>query len=313
MNWWEEQKGILVRENKRLEDYKLLKEFSFVRRNENLWLLGVVFIDSEHKFPFYFECKYPNSYPFAPPYIYPKDKSTGWVPGHQFILEGRFCLDIREYNWLSNMSAVNIIESMRILVLASFDKYINKRKKLNVKEGREPTQLEIKTKEIRCLYSRDLNLFNDLYGTFDYFSFKEWEDNRIIIRTDLKDFESFFKSELFNIWDFNIFFSKKGVYIQTNQEIIRLVSFCKTLFDFYDLLQKHAGIKKEILLDQLKKNDSVYVLLVNEYKVPILLIKIDTKKNEIQHYGCYKIDFNKLQDRLPNRNNYKILSHKKLQ
>ena len=315
MNWWEDCKEILVRENIRLKEYKLLKEFAFVIRDNNLWLLGVVFLDSDQKFPFSFECKYPKSYPFAPPYIYPKDKDTGWVAGHQFVLEGRFCLDIREYNWLSSMSAVDIIESMRILVLASFDKYLNKRKKLNVKEGVEPTQLEIKTKEIRCLYSSDSNLFNKSYGVFDYFSFKELEDNRIIIRPELKDKKdilTYFTSELFNIWDFNIFYSIKGVYILTTQSVIQLVSYYKTLSDFYDLLQKEIAVEKAILLDQLKKNDSEYVLLVNEHKMPVLLLKIDDKKDKIEHFGCYKIDFGKLQDRIPNKDNYALLSQRKV-
>lgn len=315
MKWWERNKELLVREKKRLDAYCSGNDFSFEILEEHLWLKGNIYLDLESKYLFPFECKFPKSYPYAPPTIYPEDRKSRWVEGHQFVSDGRFCLDIRENNWKSSYSSVEIIESMRILVYASIDKYINKKEKLDVNEGIEPTRFELLTDEVRCLYASDLTPFNTSVGIFNYFEFKELGDNRIIITPELKGDDpilSFLKSEYFSIWDLNAFFTKKGVFLNLNQSLIESLSKCKKLEEFFTFLKDNSIIEKQEIEELFTKNKSEYILFTNENNKPVLLTQLDLKKDSLVYYGCYGIDFNKLQERIPNKIESNTLSTKKV-
>lgn len=317
MEWWEERKDVLVREKTRLDFKYPNNDFQFQIEEGCLWLKGSIQIVEKSEVRIDFECKYPKSYPFAPPYIYPKDKKLDWVPGHQFILNGRFCLDVREHNWDSNFSAVEIIESMITLINARVEKLVKKTEKLNVLEGVEPTLLEIKTEEIRCLYISNSNIFTELLGVFDYFSFKEIGDNRIIITTkynftEINEFANFLNSEFFNIWDLNIVSTKKSIYLKINQSEINNLLLCKSNEELFTLLSVRSVIEKEKLEKQILENKSEYLLLVNEILKPILLIKLSVEKNNIAFYGCYGIDFGKLHERIPYKKEITVLSKSKI-
>lgn len=317
MEWWEERKDVLVREKARLDQKYPNNDFQFKIEEGYLWLKGSIQIVEGAECKFDFECRYPKSYPFAPPYIYPKDRKTHWVPWHQFILNGRFCLDIREHNWDSNFSAVEIIESMHTLINARVEKIEKKTDKLNVLEGVEPTLFEIKTEEIRCLYIINSNIFTEQIGIFDYFSFKEIGDNRIVITTkynfaDINEISLFLNSEFFNIWEFNIVSTKKGIYLKLNQSVVDNILMCKSNEDLYTLLSDRDIVEKEKFEAIIVENKSEYLLLVNEVLKPILIIKLSSEKSNISFYGCYGIDFGKLHERIPNKKEIMLLSKSKI-
>ncbi len=319
MRWWENKKDILVREKKRLDAFFIDNDFIYEVIEDNLWLKGTILIEGISSFKFQFECEYPKSYPFAPPKIYPKDKSVGWVPGHQFTLNGRFCLDIREYNWSSSMTAVEIIESMRVLILASFDKYLTKGKKLGVEEGVEPTQLELKTKEVKCVYDLNSTSFISENKHFEYFEFADINDGRVIIPPEIigesgdERLKSIMDSNFFKIWGFNILINKKkGIQLTLNQSLIEEIVFCEKLVDFQLFLENKDVITKSDLEDIISEEKCTYVLLLNEDLSPTLFVNFNLEKGSINYYGCYGVDFGKLQNRLPKRHKAHLVSEKKV-
>lgn len=311
MQWWEERKDVLVREKTRLDKKYPLNDFQFEIEDDHLWLKGSVHIEKELEFHFPFELKYPKSYPFAPPFIYPKDKSSYWVLGHQFVLNGRFCLDIREHNWDSNFSGVDIIESMSTLIHASVDKYVKKTDKLNVLEGVEPTLLETKTKERICLYSSIARPFADNFGVFKYFTLNELFDNRIILLPDLA-FKDILATEFFNIWDMDIFSAKKGIYLKVEKSVINEILKCKKIDELYSCFETNNIIEKQNFELSITENDSSYLLLINELFKPIVLIKLNKTESDINFYGFYEIDFDKIFERIPNIAEKTLLSKAKI-
>jgi len=311
MEWWEERKDVLVRERTRLDKKYPNNDFLFEIEDGYLWLKGSVRIVEEVDFKMDFECKYPKSYPFAPPYIYPKDKTTGWVPQHQFILNGRFCLDIREHNWDSNFSAVEIIESMATLIHARIDEYVNKTERLNVLEGVEPTLLEKKTKEKICLYSSISNPFLDKLGIFKYFTLNELYDNRIILLPDLA-MKDILATEFFNIWDMDIFSAKKGIYLKIEKIVINLILNCKKLDELYTCFETNNIIEKQVIELAISETKSSYLLLIDELLQPIVLIKFNECEHDLTFYGFYEIDFEKIFKRIPNVAEMYLLSKAKV-
>ncbi|MCE5346024.1 MAG: ThiF family adenylyltransferase [Bacteroidales bacterium] len=311
MYWWEERKDVLVREKTRLDKKYPLNDFQFEIEDGYLWLKGTIHIEKKLDFHFPFELKYPKSYPFAPPFIYPKDKSSDWVPGHQFILNGRFCLDIREHNWDPNFSGVDIIESMATLINARVDKYLKKTDKLSVLEGVEPTILETKTKDKICLYSSISSPFKNESGVFKYFTLNELFDNRIIILPDL-DFKDILASAFFNIWDMDIFSDKKGIYLKVNLSNINDILGCKKIDELYSCFETTGIIEKQQIETLVTDNESSYILLVDEILKPIVLIKLNKAESDIKFYGLYEIDFEKIFNRIPNKEEKTLLSNCKV-
>ena len=86
MRWWEKRKHLLVREKSRIDEEFPNNDFAFEVRGEELWITGTL-LDF-----FGYECRYPPSYPSDLPDIFPKNRSSKWVPRHQYVKGGRFCL-----------------------------------------------------------------------------------------------------------------------------------------------------------------------------------------------------------------------------
>ena len=114
MPWWENRKHILVREKAKIEEAFPDNNFNFEIRDNHLWITGTLLNFFE------FECRYPKSYPTAIPDIFPKNRSSKWIPKHQYVKEGRFCLNIREKSWSSRLTAANIIKSLETLLVAEY-------------------------------------------------------------------------------------------------------------------------------------------------------------------------------------------------
>lgn len=314
MEWWEERKEILVREKTRLDKQYPENNFQFQIEDGYLWLKGSVRIKEDLGFLFDFDCKYPKSYPFFPPYIYPRDKELGWVRGHQFLLNGRFCLDLRDHNWHSNLSAVDIIESMKTLISASFEKYITKSEKLNVLEGIEPTLLESKTEEIRCLYELGSDTFGQDSGFVYYYKFKDVGDNRIIA---IKYFEIEETDQLLRLINSNLYYVfnqiptfKKIPYFKFSNASIDKLLNCNTNEELFKTFDENTEFKIDFLLKQIDELKNDYLIICNELNVPTVLIKLS--KEKLEFYGCYAIDLTKLFSRLPEDFNHIDLINKKV-
>jgi len=314
MEWWEERKEILVREKTRLDKQYPENNFQFQIEDDYLWLKGSVQIKEDLDFLFDFDCKYPKSYPFFPPYIYPRDKEIGWVRGHQFLLNGRFCLDLREHNWHSNLSAVDIIESMKTLISASFEKYVTKAEKLNVLEGIEPTLLESKAKEIRCLYELGSDTFGQDSGFVYYYNFKDVGDNRIIA---IKYFEIEETDQLLKLINSNLYYAfnqiptfKKIPYFKfSNVSIDKLLS-CNTNEELFKTFDENTEFKTDFFLKQIDELKNEYLIVCKELNIPTVLIKLSNEK--LEFYGCYAIDLSKLFSRIPEDFNHIDLVNKKV-
>ena len=314
MEWWKERKDVLVREKTRLDQKYPNNDFQFQIEDGYLWLKGSVQIIEDSEFKFVFDCKYPKSYPFYPPFIYPRDKQTGWVDGHQFILNGRFCLDLREHNWHSNLSAVDIIESMKTLISASYEKYLTKAEKLNVLEGIEPTLLESKTKEIRCLYELGSDTFVEDSGLVYFYKFKDVGDNRIIA---IKYFEiddtdqllKLIKSKLYYAFNQVPTFNKIPYFKLSSVSIDKLLN-CSTNEELFKTFDENTEFKTDFFLKQIDELKNEYLIVCNELNIPTVLIKLSKKK--LEFYGCYAIDLSKLFSRIPENFNHVDLANKKV-
>ena len=120
-----------------------------------LWLTGTLLNFFE------FECKYPESYPSAPLDVFPKDRSSKWVPKHQYVKGGRFCLDVREKTWNSTMSVVDSIDSLLKLLIAEKIREKQKEDKLIFFEEDEPTIFQKTLNNILCVVPSDIKLPNN--------------------------------------------------------------------------------------------------------------------------------------------------------
>lgn len=310
MRWWEEKKHVLVREKTRIDNQYPGNDFVFEIRNNTLWITGTLL-----NF-FQFECKYPDSYPFAPPDVYPKDRSTEWVPKHQYVKEGRFCLNIREKTWNSTLSAADIIKSLETLLLVEGIRKIKKENKLIVYEEDEPTRLQKKFKKIQCVIPSDIKFPPDKsFGILKYFYLVKKNTCRVVIIAvihDGKDVESSWVKEM---WEAESFSSKnKGLWIRTSLDTIVEILLIPQ-FDKLNQLLADKGIipKEKTLNDFIGKSSYIHLLLFDqEYPGHYFYLECNVEKNKNEPYGTYVMDSKEILDRIPNKENCEILGNRKV-
>lgn len=310
MRWWEERKHLLVREKERIDEAFPKNEFSFEVRGEELWITGTI-LDF-----FEYECKYPLSYPSAPPDIFPKNRSSKWVRKHQYKKEGRFCLDIREKTWCSRLTAADIIKSVQTLLIAEGIREITKSDKLLVYEEPEPTRIDRLLRYKKCVLPSDLSFPEDHnYGRINYVYQWNPETYRLII-TDVFEEENKQESTLAKqIWLEDALRTKyKGLWVRVNKDqFIELI----LMDDAQAILKKineYAVFAETFSVEEYFGKGSQWKFLVftNEYpKLPFLL-EYNSEKQTISKYGTYILDINQLATRMPNKDNYEFLRKKKV-
>lgn len=310
MCWWKERKHVLVREKFRLDGTFPGSNFAFVVRNDVLWITGTLFDFFE------FELKYPKSYPFHLPDIYPKDRTTNWVPKHQYIKEGRFCLNIREKTWNSTLSAAEIIKSLETLLIAEQIRKITKEEKLVVYEEDEPTRLQRKLKQQMCVVPSDIQFPKEVQtGLLKYFYLFRPDTYRIIISGVNHD-EKYFESPLVEkIWGAESFLRmENGIWLRTSLENIAEILLTQDsrklepLFAGKQLLPEGKGLK-----DFMGNVRTLHLLMFDEqYPKYFFYLKTDFEKNNCEPYGTYVMDPGKIFERLPNKGNYEVLRTRKV-
>jgi molybdopterin/thiamine biosynthesis adenylyltransferase/ubiquitin-protein ligase len=306
--WWEEKKHVLVREKNRIDNAFPGNNFVFEVRNRVLWLTGTLFGFFE------FGLKYPQSYPFHPPDIYPKDRTTNWVPKHQYRGEGRFCLDIREKTWNSTLSAADIINSLGTLLIAEKVRKLRKEEKLLVYEEDEPTKLQRKLKQQKCVVPSDIQFSHGVsLGILKYFYLFKTDTFRIII-SGINHDGKYLESPLAEkIWGAESFLRlENGVWLRTSLEnvveILSIQDFSKIepLLVEKQLLPQGKGFKDYI------GDVKFFHLLMFDEKYPkcFFYMKADLEKNTCEPYGTYVMDSEKIFERLPSRGEYETLRRK---
>lgn len=310
MRWWEERKHILVREKTRIESQYSNNNFVFEIRDNSLWVRGTLLNFFE------FECKYPESYPFAPPDIYPKDRSTHWVPKHQYINTGRFCLDIREKTWNSSLSSADIIRSLENLLIAEGIRKIRKEEKLILYEEDEPTKLQKKFKKIMCLIPSDLTFpVNKSIGLLKYFYIIRPDTYRIAIKAivnEERDLESDIAKQ---IWESEAFSrSYKGIWIRTSLENIINILYISDLDKLNKFLADKEILTKEKSLESYTENNPFVHLLMfdKEYPMKYFYLMCNKDKNSNEPYGTYLIDLEDRFNRIPKKEQLDILCKRKV-
>lgn len=310
MRWWETRKHLLVREKARIDEVFPDNDFTFEIRGNELWITGTL-LDF-----FQFECKYPPSYPSAPPDISPKDKSSKWVPGHQYVKEGRFCLDIREKTWCSRLTVANIIESLQILLIAKCIKEITKSDKLPVYEEPEPTRVSRLLRYKMCVLPSDLPFpENQNYGRINYV-YQCKSDTFRLIFTDIFEGESKRESTLAKqIWLEDALRVKyKGLWVRVNSdqffELVVIDDAQEALkrLNSYDILAENFNLEEYFG----KGSHWKFLLFTNEYPGLPFLLDYDREKQGISKYGTYILDISQLVARMPSKENYEFLKKKKV-
>ena len=319
MKWWEDKKHIFAREKLRLNEEWKSNDFEFFINKELLWLSGTLYLPAKVggfiNFPF--ELKYPQNYPFSVPYIYPKGREKKWVGNHQFI-SSAFCLDIRDKTWNSSLSAVDIIKSLKKLLLAALEMIENKTGKLDVYEEVEPTKLDITKRTLRCIVPFPLPLSKDSkLGNFHYFS--PVGDNRIIVNPILpieKPDDDYIKkvieSEYLKIWGLNLLFSKNiGVWIKSSQKHLNSIVFKEDLNTFKEFLnnQQILTIEETHIIFEKDKTEQIVFILENKAE---LYAKINYKDGKIEYFGCYNPDLTRLNSRAPDSKKTTLINKKKV-
>lgn len=310
MQWWKEKKHVLVREKTKIDEQYPGNDFVFEVRNNSLWITGTLLN------LFKFELKYPDSYPFALPHIYPEDRSSKCVPRHQYINTGRFCLDIREKTWSSHLTAADIIRSLEVLLIAEGIRKIKKDKKLIVYEEDEPTMLQKKFKTKLCLIPSDLEFPPDLsIGKFKYFYLMRPNTYRIVISALMHDEKDVKSSLVKKIWKTESISSiSNGLWIRTSldniSKILNITEFDK-LNDF--LVEKKIIAEGKNLKDTFKNTTHIHLLLFDEnYPNAYFYVECNIEKNKNEPYGTYVIDLEKISNRIPNKDNYEVLKNRKV-
>jgi len=310
MRWWETRKHLLVREKVRINEAFPDNDFIFEVRGDVLWITGTLLGF------FQFECKYPPSYPSAPPDIFPKDKSLKWVPGHQYVVEGRFCLDIRDKTWSSRLTVADIIKSLQILLIAKCIKEITKSEKLPVYEEPEPTMIDRLLRQKRCVLPSDLLFPEDRnYGHLNYV-YKLNPDTYRLIITDIFNGERKRESTLAKqIWFENSLRTKyKGLWVRLNKdqfiELLLLDDAQKAIKRLYG----YAALPEDFNFEKYFGKTSYwkFLLLTAEYPNLPFLLDYNSEKQSISRYGVYKFDINHLIARMPNKGEYEFLAKKKV-
>jgi len=310
MRWWETRKHLLVREKTRIDEEFPNNDFVFEVRRDELWITGTILAFFE------FECKYPPSYPSAPPDIFPKNRSSKWVPDHQYVKEGRFCLDIREKTWCSRLTVADIIKSLQILLIAKCIKKITKSDKLLVYEEPEPTRLERLLRDKRCVLPSDLSFPKDQnYGRINYVYHLKSDTYRYIF-TDIFEGETKLESTLAKqIWLEDALRTKyKGLWIRLSaDQLIKLV-ILDDAQDFLKSFKNYAVFSEDFEIEKYFGKGSQWKLLLfaDEYPNLPVFFYYNSEKQSISKYGVYILDINHLADRMPCKENYEFLKKKKV-
>jgi len=310
MRWWETRKHLLVREKSRIDEAFPDNDFTFEIKGDELWITGKILGFFE------FECKYPPSYPSAPPDIFPKNRSSKWVPGHQYVKEGRFCLDIREKTWCSRLTVADIIKSLQTLLIAKCIKEITKSDKLPVYEEPEPTRLERLLKDKRCVLPSDLSFpVNQSYGRIDYVYYLKSNTYRFIF-TDIFKGENKLESTLVKqIWLEDAFRTKcKGLWIRLSADPFLELFVLDDAQSWLRSIKSHANFPENFTFEEYFGKDShwKFLLFTDEYASVPVFFYYNTEKQSISKYGVYIFDTNHLVDRLPSKENYESLAKRKV-
>ncbi|MBW1716524.1 MAG: ThiF family adenylyltransferase [Deltaproteobacteria bacterium] len=310
MRWWEKRKHLLVREKSRIDEKYPDNDFVFEVRNDRLWIMGTILGFFE------FECCYPPSYPSAPPDIFPKDRSSKWVPRHQYKKEGRFCLDIREKSWSSRLTAADIIKSLEVLLIAEEIRVASKSDKLIVYEEPEPTVIDRLIRVKQCVIPSDLELPNEgRFGSFKY-AYK-WKSStcRIVVTgisgEEIKNESSLAKK----VWlDDTLSPQFKGMWIRVNSNDL---SKLLVLYDPHKVIEHLKGqgvIPKDLDLREFFEKMSLWKFLVLDEEYPYISFILDCniEKKKTSRSGTYIFDLRALADRMPSKDDYQHLKNKKV-
>lgn len=299
MNWWANRKHIFAREITRLKEAYPDNNFRFILKDEQLWLVGNIplpFVDGQ--IDFQFELRYPKNYPFSVPYVYPKGREKNWVANHQFISSG-FCLDVREKTWTSSMSAVDIIESLKRLLMAALDLALEKTDKLEVYEEAEPTRLDMVRRNIRCVVPFPFETESGSSGEFKFHQRLDWNDSRLLVTPEIELNTESLKNEYFILWFFQVWSSKRGIWVKSTVNQLESIVF-KTEVDTLGKFLSEQGL---LGLDTFSKwsetkDENKYLLFFVDGQA-LLLAQRNGKSNKIEYFGCYNQDFSKIYSRLP--------------
>jgi molybdopterin/thiamine biosynthesis adenylyltransferase len=310
VRWWEVRKHVLVREKSRIDSEFPNNDFSFRIKGNSLWITGTLLNFFE------FECKYSDSYPFSPPDIYPKDRSTKWVLKHQFVKDGRFCLNIREKTWNSSLSAADIIKSLETLLVAEDIRKITKEDKLIVYEEDEPTKLQKMFKKILCVVPTDIQFPPDKsFGILRYFYLVKHDTYRVVITSVMHGEKQIESSLAKMIWKAESFSSEyRGLWIRTSLDIIVEILLIPE-FDKLNQFLSDKGIipNEKSLNDFIGKSSYIHLLLFDQkYPGHYFYLACNVEKNKNEPYGTYLMNSKEIFDRIPNKGNYEILSNRKV-
>lgn len=309
MQWWK-KKHLLIREKWRIDNDFPDNDFVFERRGDDLWITGKIldFFD--------FECKYPQSYPSAPPEIFPKNKSSNWVPKHQYVKEGRFCLDIREKDWCSRLTAADILESLKKLLIAENIKKSTNSDKLNVYEEPEPSIVDHLLKDKIGVFPSDISIPDEIgYGCFSYVYKCNSSSYRLII-TDICSGDNKQESSLANdIWQKDIPRTKfKGFWIQSNDDLFLKLLIDDDALSVIKTINSFSDGPDVINLNEIFNNQIRWVFLISTPKYPNMpfILIYNPKKHTISKHGAYVFHINQLEARIPNNAIFLFLKNRKV-
>lgn len=310
MRWWETRKHILVREKSKCDEAFPDNNFEFEIRGDDLWITGTILGFFE------FESKYPPSYPSAPPDIFPKDRYPRYVPGHQFK-SSRFCLDIREKTWCSRLTVADIIKSLQTLLIAKCVKEVTKSDKLPVYEEPEPDELDHIQRNKRCIMPADLMPLPSIgkYGQFNYvYHFKRNHLGYII--TDLIEGDNKRNSSWVGKiwWKETLCDRNKGLWLRASKALFSKLLFINDAEAISKDIKEYAEFPENFKLEEYFKANSYWKLLVfaDEYQSIPFLLNYNSEKKKITRHGIYILDLNGLAARIPNKEKYDMLKHKKV-
>lgn len=304
MGWWKTKKHILVREKRKIDEAFPDNNFSFNLIDDFLWISGTLLGFFE------FECRYPPSYPSAPPDIFPKDRSSKYVPNHQYKRNGRFCLDIREKSWSSRLTAADIITSLAVLLIAQKVKEYTKSKELPVYEEPEPTILNKIAENKFGVFPSDIRLPSKISnGTFEYFIINKSHQANFVVAALTNDNEK--KESLIAkiIWIEHQFQMKNaGYWFKIKSASAIKIMLTESLNNFFEILKESTEIPEGVEIEKYSK----FIFFVED--TPSLFFSVSTikDKSKVYIYGLYYLDMDKLMKRLPDQKDYISLKSKKV-
>lgn len=310
MRWWEKRKHLLVREKSRIDEEFPNNDFAFEVRGEELWITGTL-LDF-----FEYECRYPLSYPSGLPDIFPKNRSSKWVPRHQYVKSGRFCLDIREKTWSSRLTAADIIKSLAVLLIAEGIRLRKGDKELVVYEEPEPTIIDRTSKYIKCILPSDLEFRrNKAYGRINY-TYKFTSNTYRFVITDILLGEDKIESSMVKkVWLNDTIYPKyKGLWIRLEEDKLRSVLVQDEAEKLLEYLKNQGIIPPDFSVSGYLGNESDLKILALEknQQTPAFFIECNTKKNTVKKWGAYLVNLKNLADRIPNKEKYEHLKDKKV-